>query len=93
MRFLVLIPAGLILSGCIAQTALEVVTLPVRVVAAGVDAATTSQAERDQARGRAIREEEERMGRIARRCRRNPGRDECRELTADMRPARQEDWQ
>jgi hypothetical protein len=55
------------LSGCIARTAVAVVTLPVKAVSAGVDAVTTSQAEADRKRGRAIREEEERIGREARR--------------------------
>ena len=63
--------AALLLSGC---TAMDVVTLPVKVaktgvnaVGAGVDAVTTSQAEADQRRGREIREAEEREGREARR--------------------------
>lgn len=78
MRFLLpvlLIPA---LSGCVvgtvAKTAVDVATLPVKVVSAGVDAATTSQSEADEKRGREIRKEEERRGREARkaaeRCRR-----------------------
>ena len=58
---------GLTLSGCIARTAVDIVTLPVKVVGAGVDAVTTSQAEADRKRGREIREEEERLGREARR--------------------------
>ena len=70
----------LLLSGCLARTAVDLVTLPVKVVGAGVDAATTSQAEADQRRGREIREEEERLGRLARRCERRPEREECREL-------------
>jgi uncharacterized lipoprotein YajG len=80
MRTIILLSAGLLLSGCLARTAVDVVTLPVKVVSAGVDAATTSQAEADQRRGREIREEEERLGRLARRCERNPDRDECAEL-------------
>jgi isocitrate lyase len=62
-----LIPA---LSGCvvgtIASTAVDVVTLPVKAVSAGVDAVTTSQSEADQKRGRELRKEEERRGREAR---------------------------
>ena len=82
MRMLILSSLALILSGCLARTAVDIVTLPVKVVSAGVDAATTSQAEADQRRGRQIREEEERLGRLARRCQRNPGREECAELRA-----------
>lgn len=55
------------LSGCIAQTALDIVTLPVKVASAGVDAATTSQKEADQKRGRQIRRQEECVGREQRR--------------------------
>ena len=54
------------LSGCIAQTALDIVTLPVKVASAGVDAVTTSQSEADRRRGRQIREREECMGKEAR---------------------------
>ena len=80
---LALVPLlAFLLSGCLARTAVDIVTLPVRVVSAGVDAATTSQAEADQRRGRQIREEEERLGRLARRCERHPEREECGELRA-----------
>ena len=65
--FALLVPA---LSGCVvatvAETAVDVVTLPVRVVSAGVDAATTSQSEADQKRGRELRKAEEERGRQAR---------------------------
>jgi hypothetical protein len=86
---LLLLP--LALGGCVigtvAETAVDVVTLPVKVVSAGVDAATTSQAEADQKRGRELRKQEEELGRQARlaaeRCRK--GRplptDDCRVLT------------
>ena len=54
------------LSGCvvgtIASTAVDVVTLPVKAVSAGVDAATTSQSEADEKRGREIRKAEEERG-------------------------------
>ena len=76
MRIL-LLAFPLALSGCLARTAVDVVTLPVRAVSAGVDAVTTSQSEADQRRGRQIREEEEREGRIARRCEHHPEREEC----------------
>lgn len=71
MRAQLLLPvAPLLLAGCIvqqaAETAVEVASLPVRAVGAGVDAVTTSQAEADRRRGREIRKEEERLGREAR---------------------------
>lgn len=78
MRTILLLPLAILASGCLARTAVSVVTLPVKVVSAGVDAATTSQSEADQRRGREIREAEEREGRLARRCERHPERQECR---------------
>lgn len=84
-----LLPLLLILSfsgcaiGSVASTAVDLATLPVKVVSAGVDAATTSQSEADQKRGRAVREEEERLGRERRRleerCRKGRARpgDDC----------------
>lgn len=54
------------LSGCLLKAAAEVVTLPVKAVSAGVDAATTSQSEADENRGREIRKREERLGKLER---------------------------
>lgn len=67
MRMILLLAAPLLLGGCLARTAVDIVSLPVRAVSAGVDAVTTSQAEADQRRGREMREAEEREGREARR--------------------------
>ena len=54
----------LALSGCaIARTAIDVATIPVKIASAGVDAATTSQSEADEKRGREIRKAEEERGR------------------------------
>jgi len=70
MRFLFPLLLVPVLSGCVvgtvAQTAVDVATLPVKAVSAGVDAVTTSQSEADEKRGREIRKEEERRGREAR---------------------------
>ena len=70
MRVVILPVLALALSGCIvasvAETAVDVATLPVKAVSAGVDAATTSQSEADEKRGREIRKAEERAGREAR---------------------------
>ena len=55
----------LALGGCVisaVRTAVDIVTLPVKVVAKGVDLATTSQSEADENRGRALREAEEAAG-------------------------------
>jgi len=88
MKALLILIAALPLSGCIvgtvAKTAVDVATLPVKAVSAGVDAVTTSQSEADQKRGRQIREAEERRGRelraMEKRCRsgRALATDDCR---------------
>ena len=79
-----------LLSGCVvgqvAETAVDVVSLPVKAVSAGVDAATTSQSEADEKRGRELRKADEERGRQARllaeRCRTG------RLLPGDVCPAR-----
>jgi len=58
--------AAIALQGCLAKTAISAVTLPVKVASSAVDAATTSQSEADQKRGREIRQREERLGRLQR---------------------------
>jgi len=68
MRVLILPVLPLALSACttIAGTAVDVVTLPVKVVSKSVDAATTSQSEADEKRGRELRKAEEKAGKEAR---------------------------
>jgi hypothetical protein len=70
MKRILSLSLALLLPGCVvgtvAKTAVDVVTLPVKVASAGVDAVTTSQSEADQKRGREIRKEEERRGKEAR---------------------------
>ena len=70
MRFAVLLALPVLLTGCVvatvAETAVDVATLPVKVVSKGVDLATTSQSEADQKRGRELRKAEERAGKQAR---------------------------
>ena len=56
----------LLLGGCLAKTALDVATLPVKAAGKAVDLATTSQSEADEKRGRRLREHEERLGRLQR---------------------------
>jgi len=84
MRALILPVLPLALSGCVvasvADAAVDVVTLPVKVVSKGVDVATTSQSEADEKRGRELRKAEEKAGREARdaekRCKKLAERDE-----------------
>lgn len=69
-QFVLLLAAAPLLSGCIvkdaAEMAVDVAKVPVKVVSAGVDAASTSQSERDEKRGRELRRQEEERGRQAR---------------------------
>ena len=69
-RILLATAFPVLLSGCVvgtvAKTAVDVVTLPVKVVSAGVDAATTSQSEADEKRGRELRQADEARAREAR---------------------------
>jgi hypothetical protein len=67
VRLPLLLLLALSLDGCIARTAVDIVTLPVRAASKTVDVLTTSQAEADQKRGRALREHEECLGKESRR--------------------------
>jgi hypothetical protein len=66
MRALILPLLTLGLGGCLAKTAVDVVTLPVRATAAGVRAVTPNHKKEDQKLGRAIREHEQCVGKEAR---------------------------
>ena len=78
MRYLVLL-LPLALSGCIvgtvAKTAVDVVTVPVKVASAGVNAVLPNQKKEDEKRGREARKEDEARGKQIRmamdRCRKN----------------------
>lgn len=69
----------LLSGGCIAKTALDVVTAPVKVAGKAADWATTSQDEADRNYGRKMREQEEKEGRERKKrdekCRKDP--DDC----------------
>jgi len=59
--------AAFAMSGCVvadvAETAVAVAKIPVRIASAGVDAATTSQSEADEKRGRELRRADEKRAR------------------------------
>src|SRR6188472_4369046 len=73
MRIALVCLSILLLSGCLVRTAANIVTMPVKAVSAGVDAVTTSQSEKDEKRGRALRKQDEERGKqlrmAAERCR------------------------
>jgi len=87
MRFPIVLLLVPMLSGCLARTAVDVVSLPVHAVGKGVDWATTSQAESDRNRGRMMRKEEARIRKEQRKEARERARDDAR----DAREARRND--
>lgn len=66
MRVLLLL-LPLALGGCLAKTALDVATMPVKAVGWTADKLTTSQSEADEKRGRELRKEDERRAKEDRR--------------------------
>jgi hypothetical protein len=83
-RFVAVFIIFVMTSGCLARLATNVVTAPVKVVSKTADVLTTSQSEADEKRGRAVRKEEERTGKLSRErdkaqraCAKNPDSDAC----------------
>lgn len=66
MGFVLLAGASVMLPGCLAKTALDIATAPVKIASKGVDLATTSQSEADEKRGRELRRREEELGKLQR---------------------------
>jgi uncharacterized lipoprotein YajG len=62
MRMLIALALAFALSGCLAQAAVDVVTLPVKAAGAAVGAVAPSQKKRDERRGRALRKYDECRG-------------------------------
>ena len=66
MKRVIVLLSPVLLGGCVvstlASTAVDVVTLPVKVASASVDAVTTSQKEADEKRGREARKLDEERG-------------------------------
>ena len=88
MRNRLLLPIMLLplaTGGCLAKTAYNVATLPVKAASQGVDWATTSQSEADRNYGRKMRKEEAREGRArrdwARKCHDRPDTPDCQTYT------------
>lgn len=68
---------ALMLPGCVAKTALDVATAPVKAGAQAADWATTSQDEADRNRGREIRKQEERDRKAQRKACKEAGYSDC----------------
>jgi hypothetical protein len=60
MRVAALLLLPLLAGGCLAKTALDVATMPVKAVGWTADKMTTSQSEADEKRGRELRQQDER---------------------------------
>lgn len=73
MRIILLVAVPLLVSGCLARTAANVVTAPVKAGGKVVDWTTTSQDEADRNRGREMRKQETRD---RKQCRKE-GRSDC----------------
>ncbi len=75
-----------LLGGCVASVVGDVVTAPVKVASKTADVLTTSQSEADENRGRAMREHEERLGKLSRKAKKaqnkceDGDRDACERL-------------
>jgi hypothetical protein len=82
IAFLCLLP--LALGGCLAKTAVDVATMPVKAVGWTADKLTTSQSEADEKRGREIRKQEERIAKEERRRR--------KEVERQRRAMQRESW-
>jgi hypothetical protein len=69
-RFLLAVALLPLLSGCIvktaAETAVDVVSIPVKVASAGVNAALPNQKKADEKRGAELRKQDEERGKEAR---------------------------
>lgn len=76
-RFFWAVPAVLLLQGCIARTAVKVVTLPVKAGSQAVDWTTTSRDEADRNRGREVRKQEKRDAKERREACRKAGDGDC----------------
>ena len=85
-RLHLLLPLPLLLGGCLVRTAADIVTAPIKVGSAVIDAATTSQSEADEKRGREIRKAEEREARERRRAEKEEGRRARAESDPEFEP-------
>ena len=74
----------LALGGCLAKTAVDVATMPVKAVGWTADKLTTSQSEADEKRGRELRKADERAAKEERRRR--------KEIERQRRAMQRESW-
>jgi hypothetical protein len=75
VKLVIVFLAPLMLGGCVAQLAADVITAPIKIVSKTADVLTTSQSESDQNRGKKLRKQEEELGKLARK--RNKYQSKC----------------
>jgi large-conductance mechanosensitive channel len=66
VKIVIAVLAPLMLGGCVAQLAADVITAPIKIVSKTADILTTSQSESDQNRGKKLRERDEEVGKLSR---------------------------
>jgi len=71
------LPIAALTQGCVARTAANIVTFPVRAGSQAVDWSTTSQDEADRNRGRDMRKQEKRDSKERRKACRDAGYKDC----------------
>ncbi|HEX7782304.1 MAG TPA: hypothetical protein VF509_05825 [Sphingobium sp.] len=76
-RMIWILPMAILAQGCVARTAANIVTLPVKAGSQAVDWTTTSQDEADRNRGRDMRKQEKRDAKERRKACRDAGRRDC----------------
>jgi hypothetical protein len=91
MRLVLLALLPFTLGGCLAKTALDVATMPVKAVGWTADKLTTSQSEADEKRGREIRREEERLAKEER-ARKKEEERRWREVQRQRQKMQRESW-
>ncbi|HKR17267.1 hypothetical protein [Rhizorhapis sp.] len=77
MKMLFVLSAALLLPGCIAKTALDVATMPVKATGQAADWATTSQDEADRNYGRKMRKQEAQEARERKKACEEAGYQDC----------------
>ena len=91
MRIAALLLLPLLAGGCLAKTALDVATMPVKAVGWTADKLTTSQSEADEKRGREIRRQEEALAKEER-ARKKETERRWKEAERQRRAMQRESW-
>ena len=91
MRIVLLALMPLTLGGCLAKTALDIATMPVKAVGWTADKMTTSQSEADEKRGRELRKQDEQRAKEDR-ARKKEDERRWKEAQRQRRAMQRESW-